>query len=72
MSVAATIHLQIDRVIIDEVVHRSGPDVVRAALESQLPALLAANGVRQFPPAAAAAATGIAAQISTSSSPRKP
>lgn len=48
---STAIHLHIERVIIDEAVHRAGPEAVRAALAAQLPALLAerdgAAGVRR-------------------------
>lgn len=41
---STAINLHIERVIIDEAVHRAGPAAVRAALAAQLPALLAEHG----------------------------
>lgn len=72
MNPPANINLHIERVVIDEAVHRAGPEAVRAALADQLPALLAAGGVSHFQSAANAAATGLAAQVPTSAHPRKP
>lgn len=44
MTPPTAINLHIERVVIDEAVHRAGPDAVRAALAAQLPALLAEHG----------------------------
>jgi hypothetical protein len=72
MSRTTAINLHIERVVIDEAVHRAGPDAVRAAVEAQLPALLAAGGVRDYVlPSASAIAGGIAARIPTSIPARK-
>ncbi len=73
MSRSTAINFHIERVIIDEAIHRAGPDAVRAAVEAQLPALLAAGGVREhFHPAATATADGIASRIPTSNRPHQP
>jgi hypothetical protein len=73
MSRSTAINLHIERVVIDEAAHRAGPDAVRAALDSQLPALLAAGGVRRdFRPAANAATDAVTACIPNSNRPRQP
>ena len=43
MNTPSAIHLHIEHIVIDEAVHRAGPEAVRAALEAQLPSLLAAG-----------------------------
>jgi hypothetical protein len=73
MSSRTDINLHIERVVIDEAVHRAGPEAVRTALESQLPALLAAGGVRQdFQSAATEFADRIASRVQSSAAPLKP
>ena len=73
MTPPTAINLHIERVVIDEAVHRAGPEAVRAAVEAQLPALLAAGGVREhFRPTAIATAGGIASRIPPSNKPLKP
>ena len=44
MRTASAINLHIEHVVIDEAVHRAGPEAVRAALAAQLPGLLAEHG----------------------------
>lgn len=51
MKPPSEINLHIDRVVIDEAVHRAGPDAIRAAVAAQLPALLAERGAGIFDPA---------------------
>ena len=43
MPVPPSIHLHIEKIVIDEAVHRAGPDAVRMAVAAQLPALLRAH-----------------------------
>jgi hypothetical protein len=63
MAASTSINVHLERVIIDEAIHRAGPEAVRAALAAQLPGLLAASGVREFHPAATATAESLAENI---------
>lgn len=68
-----TINFHIERVLIDEAVHRAGPDAVLSALAAQLPALLFAGGAPELPPAAiTATAESVAGRLPTSTPPRQP
>ena len=72
----SSINLHIDRVVIDEAVHRAGPEAVRAALEAQLPMMLGASGGGSFNADAVSEMTAnhVADRVghSLSRSPRKP
>jgi hypothetical protein len=64
-----TINFHLERVVIDEAVHRAGPEAIKAALAAQLPALLAEYGLTQPKDGGAAVASGVAARLSSPAAP---
>lgn len=71
---ATAINLHIEHVIIDEAVHRAGPEAVRAALEAQLPSLLAAStgGACKGSALSHVTTDRLADRIGSPTTPRKP
>ena len=69
----ANINLHIDRVVIDEAVHRAGAEAVRAALEAQLPMMLEARAGGSFNAGAVSEMTAnhVADRVGPSPSRRK-